>query len=204
MGDVLTLLEAFALLWVAYFTAAILFVPKILQIVSNSKDDAIRDNTSVQAPSSSASGYLFLSLAALSTMPMLQSYHAALQKHIAQVEKKIGQLRGNGGASRGGRHPLQAAVAPSPSPPKALTDGKLRSNASDTDEGGALPIGRVASAVAGSRARPSSNELASPGSTALLDDRPAGLDGRTVSLLGKRAVSGVEQRSTSPSLLSDE
>ena len=92
VGDVLTLLLAFALLWIAYFTGGILFVPKMLQIFAKSTVDG--QENSVIASSSSSSGYVFMSLASLSTLPVLRGYHAALQKHIAQVEKRINGLRG--------------------------------------------------------------------------------------------------------------
>jgi hypothetical protein len=91
----LTLLLAFALLWIAYFTGGVLFVPKIMQIFNHSDSNG-QPNTSIQASSSSASGYVFMSIAALSTVPVLQGYLAALTKHVSQVQNKIAQLKKHG------------------------------------------------------------------------------------------------------------
>ena len=92
MGDVLTLLLAFALLWIAYFTGSILFIPKLMTIYmrTNGKDDV---NNSVIGSSSSSSGFQFVSLAAFSTLPLLLSYLAALKKHVEQVEIRVTKLR---------------------------------------------------------------------------------------------------------------
>jgi hypothetical protein len=54
-------------------------------------------NSSIKALSSSASRYVFMSIAALSTVPVLQGYLAALMKHVAQREKRIAQLKKQGG-----------------------------------------------------------------------------------------------------------
>ena len=101
VGDVLTLLLVFALLWIAYFTGGILFVPKLMTIYHHT-DGVDGSNMSVAASSgNSSSGYQFLSLAALSTAPVLQGYLMALQKHVTQVEAKLAAMRGktNGGSS---------------------------------------------------------------------------------------------------------
>ena len=95
VGDVLTLLLAFALLWIAYFTCGILFVPKVMQILFHTDASGQQLNSSIQASSQSSSGYMFMSIAALSTVAVLQGYHAALRKHLAQVEAKLGKLKGN-------------------------------------------------------------------------------------------------------------
>ena len=98
VGDVLTLLLVFALLWIAYFTASILFTPKLMTILfhSNGADEV---NTSVKASSSSSSGYQFLSLAALSSLPMLLGYQAALRRHLEAVDSRVAKVKSNKGAS---------------------------------------------------------------------------------------------------------
>ena len=92
VGDVLTLLLVFALLWIAYFTGGILFVPKLATIYyhTNGKDEV---NNSVVAASQSSSGYQFLSLAALSTVPVLQGYQGALRKHLEAVDARINRMK---------------------------------------------------------------------------------------------------------------
>jgi hypothetical protein len=92
-GDVLDLLLAFALLWISAFTAATLFGPKIMTVFSKASDTVQGMNTSVAASSSSTSGYAFMSLAALSTITVLQSYLAALHKHVQQVELKLNKMK---------------------------------------------------------------------------------------------------------------
>ena len=101
-GDVLDLLLAFALLWIALFTAGILFGPKILTIYSKAEADA--GNNSVMASSSSSSGYAFMSLAALSSVGVLQGYLAALKKHTGQVEEKLVKLKRTHQAQFAGQH----------------------------------------------------------------------------------------------------
>ena len=113
MGDVLTLLLAFALLWIAYFTGSILFIPKLMTIYmrTNGKDDV---NNSVIGSSSSSSGFQFVSLAAFSTLPLLLSYLAALKKHVEQVEIRVTKLRTNkaGGLQSSFASPTGAHRAP--------------------------------------------------------------------------------------------
>ena len=93
VGDVLTLLLVFALLWIAYFTAGILFVPKVMTIYSNTPVENMQNNSIQASTGDSSSGFQFLSLAALSTVPVLQSYLFALQKHTGQVEQKIVEVK---------------------------------------------------------------------------------------------------------------
>ena len=111
-GDVLDLLLAFALLWIASFTGAVLFGPKVMTVFSKAAE---ADTQSATASSSSSNGYAFLSLAALSSIGVLQGYLAALKKHTAQVEDKIARLR-----NRASGHHAQAETsttqAPSASP----------------------------------------------------------------------------------------
>ena len=106
-GDVLILLLAFALLWIAYFTPSILLLPKVMHIL-NHTDSNGQANTSVMASSSSSSGYKFMSLAVLSTLPVLQGYEAALQKHLAQLQQRIAQVKGSG--VEFGRSPVNPAI----------------------------------------------------------------------------------------------
>ena len=92
-GDVLDLLLAFALLWISGFTVATLFGPKVLTVMSKKSDAVQGMNTSVAGSSSSGSGYAFMSLAALSSISVLQVYLVAIKKHVAQVEQKLAKLR---------------------------------------------------------------------------------------------------------------
>ena len=97
VGDVLILLLVFALLWIAYFTGGILFVPKLMTIYYHHDGVDGSVNSITASSGNSSSGYQFLSLAALSTVPVLQGYLASLQKHVAQVETKLNSLRKTAG-----------------------------------------------------------------------------------------------------------
>ena len=92
VGDVLTLLLIFALLWIAYFTTGILFIPKLMKIYYHA--DGAQELNPSKAASSSSSGYQFLSLAALSSVPQLQSYVMALEKHLVQAQGRLVALKG--------------------------------------------------------------------------------------------------------------
>ena len=119
-GDVLTLLLSFALLWIAYFTGGILFIPKMLQIFSKSSDET--QNSSLLASASSSSGYVFMSLASLATLSALQGYHAALQKHVTQVETRMRKMPG--GNSAVGKASVRAvALSTSAMPSPVLRTG---------------------------------------------------------------------------------
>ena len=150
-GDVLTLLLAFALLWIACFTAGILFVPKVNAVLYHTQADG-NANTSIQAVSSSKSGYQFLSLAALSTLPTLLGYQAALQKHLLDVEKRVSQMRkgGGGGGVGGGRE--MALGAPRPSAASSVSEVS-RSSVAPLSGGGAGG-GGVKGIVGGGRIGP--------------------------------------------------
>ena len=90
VGDVLILLLVFALLWIAYFTGGILFVPKLLTIYQKT---ALQTAGEMDSASTSSDGYQFLSLAALSTLPMLQGYQSALRKHLETVDSRISHMK---------------------------------------------------------------------------------------------------------------
>jgi hypothetical protein len=82
-GDVLVGLILFLALWVGFFTACILIVPKVISILRPDPDDANANNTSVGSESSGQ--FQFLSLSLLDSLPMVQSYIAALRQHFDVV-----------------------------------------------------------------------------------------------------------------------
>jgi ABC-type phosphate transport system substrate-binding protein len=95
-GDVLIALLMFMIIWIAFFTACILVIPKALHIQAQGEDAA--DNQSVIGSSgNSSSGFSFLSLDMLSTLPMVGAYLSALRHHVEAVEQKHASLkRGSG------------------------------------------------------------------------------------------------------------
>jgi len=87
-GDILIALLLFVLLWIAFFTASILVIPKALHILSPQNAD--QNNASVVGSSgNSSSGYSFLSLNILETAAMCTGYLAALRKHVELVENRL-------------------------------------------------------------------------------------------------------------------
>jgi len=111
-GDVLTALLLFVLLWIAFFTACILVIPKALHILS--PQSAEQNNNSVAASSgNSQSGYSFLSMDILSTVAVATGYLAALRKHIEGVEKHISSMKRSAG---------RESVAQNKSMEKSLVD----------------------------------------------------------------------------------
>ena len=106
IGDVLLLLLLFLGAWVSVFTAAILFVPKLLHIHGQSGQQA---NQAADMSKVSSSGqYSFLSMAQLSTVPIVMAYVAALKSHLSVAEKRLADLKASkqrtadGGSGSGG------------------------------------------------------------------------------------------------------
>lgn len=99
VGDVMTALLMFMIVWIAFFTACILVVPKALHIQAQGRDGA--DNQSIVGSSGdSSSGFSFLSLDMLSTLAMVGAYLSALRRHVDAVEQKqICLKRQNSGGS---------------------------------------------------------------------------------------------------------
>ena len=100
IGDVLVLLLLFLGLWVSCFTAAILYVPKLLHIHgANAQQGAGADMSKV----SSSGQYSFLSMAQMSTVPVVMAYIAALKTHLNTAEKRLSDLKSKqGGGGKGG------------------------------------------------------------------------------------------------------
>lgn len=132
VGDVLTLLLVFALLWIAYFTCGILFVPKLMTIYQQGGVSGTGQYTVDNASTTSSSGYQFLSLAALSTLPMLQSYQLALRNHLERVDARVARMKqerqGGGGGSVTGHG--KAPSAGSLVKPSTVTMGRLKTEPS--------------------------------------------------------------------------
>ena len=127
VGDVLTLLLVFALLWIAYFTAGILFGPKLMHIYSHTPVEGMQNNSIQASSGDSSSGFQFLSLAALSTLPVLQSYLFALQKHTGQVESKIAEVKrkqSGGSLSTNGNPPHRRTMSMSTNAESKKTAGQ--------------------------------------------------------------------------------
>ena len=87
IGDVLVLLLLFLGLWVSCFTAAILFVPKLLRIHGASAQQV------TEMSKGSSSQYSFLSLAQLSTVPIVMAYIVALETHLDTVRRRLAEIK---------------------------------------------------------------------------------------------------------------
>ena len=107
IGDVLVLLLLFLGLWVSCFTAAILFVPKLLVIHGSAGQQM---SAAEMSKVSSSGQYSFLSLAQLSTVPVVMSYVAALKSHLTVAERRLAELKA--------KQANRSSVEPSASPPQ--------------------------------------------------------------------------------------
>ena len=92
VGDVLTLLELFLLLWVSTFTAGCLILPK-LQLIRAQQQQGGEQGQSLNQSSSSGTGYSFMSLHALGSVPALMAYISALNTHLHQAESRLLALK---------------------------------------------------------------------------------------------------------------
>jgi hypothetical protein len=114
----------------------------------------------MQASSKSSSGYVFMSLAALSALLMLQGYQAALQKHLAAVGQKIAQLRGGGAGVASAKMPNQSGSALLGGGSKGITQG----NSSDSKQAEEQQLGSPLDVRSPSAAHASSVSLNTPSS----------------------------------------
>ena len=108
IGDMLVLLLLFLGIWVSGFTATILFVPKLLHIHGSNAQVV---NAAGISRESSSDQYSFLSMAQLSTVPVLTAYIAALKSHLHTAEKRRAELT----AIRQGGAAVGKAQEPTPS-----------------------------------------------------------------------------------------
>ena len=92
-GDVMTALLLFVLLWISFFTACILVIPKVLHILSPQDAAADGNHSIVGSSGNSSSGFSFISLATFDTLSLITSYLASLKRHVEAVEAKISQMR---------------------------------------------------------------------------------------------------------------
>ena len=90
VGDVLSLLLLFLVLWVSFCTLALLIVPKLLTMKGSGQADG---RSEAALSRDSESGFSFLSLGHLTTALELTAYIAALRKHMAQAEARLVDLR---------------------------------------------------------------------------------------------------------------
>jgi len=91
-GDVLVALLLFVLLWISFFTACILVIPKVLHILS--PENAGDGKQSVVGSSgNSSSGFSFVSLNIFDSLSMITNYLSSLKRHVEAVENKICQMR---------------------------------------------------------------------------------------------------------------
>ena len=91
-GDVLVGLILFVALWVGFFTACMLIVPKIIAILRPDPSDVGNANNGSEGVNSSGQ-FQFVSLSLLDTLPMVQSYIAALRLHFDLVLARESSLK---------------------------------------------------------------------------------------------------------------
>lgn len=113
VGDIQVGLLLFVGLWISFFSATMISVPKFFQIINQAQDDAAPVSM-VGSHGNSTSGFSFVSLDQLETLPVLTQYFAALKHHSEMVENKIATLkRGKNGAAASHANGVRASHASS-------------------------------------------------------------------------------------------
>lgn len=90
-GDARAALMLVAVLWISFFTGAVLVLPKALHVFNPEDKNAIGI---VCSSGNSSSGFSFISINVFTSLPMVNSYLAALRRHVEQIEHRQVHLRG--------------------------------------------------------------------------------------------------------------
>ena len=92
VGDAMTLLVMFVILWISYVTAAIITVPKILAVFAPATQ---LDRAELSSTKSSVGGFSFVSVTEMAEPVLLMQYQSALREQLKQVTQKLELLNGN-------------------------------------------------------------------------------------------------------------
>jgi len=117
IGDVLILLPLLVVLWISYFTALVILVPKIMGLFSPVNN---LNTAELSGEKSSIGGFSFLSVAEFAQPPILHQYEAALVHQLSLVRHKLQQL-GTTKASIITKQLSGASAIQEPSESKVLT-----------------------------------------------------------------------------------
>ena len=94
IGDTLVILLLFGLVWIAFFTLAILTVPKLMAFRSATKVEAGSSGEGQSVESDSA--FSFILLTELTAPATVASYIAALEKHTGEAKTYLAGMKGKG------------------------------------------------------------------------------------------------------------
>ena len=116
VGDVLILLLVFVVLWISYFTASILVIPKLIVVFFGEEQNGVDSNF---GNSSSINGFTFVSVTSLYDLPALRKYLSALMQQVDLVNQRMTAFTAQptlhkSGPSRNSRKEGSTAVLSSP------------------------------------------------------------------------------------------
>jgi phosphate transport system substrate-binding protein len=86
VGDVIVMLVLFVILWIAYFTALIIIVPKVMAVFAPSSQ---LNSAELSGTKSSVGGFSFLSIAEMTRPVLLMQYQSALREQLKLVTQKL-------------------------------------------------------------------------------------------------------------------
>ena len=89
IGDVMILLVLFVVLWISYFTALIIVVPKLMALFAPLNE---LNSAELSGTKSSVGGFSFLSIAEMTQPILLMQYQSALRDQLKLVTQKLEQV----------------------------------------------------------------------------------------------------------------
>lgn len=90
IGDVIVLLVLFLILWISYFTALIIIVPKLMALFAPLTQ---LNSAELSGAKSSIGGFSFLSIAEMTQPILLMQYQSALKEQLKLVTQKLEQVK---------------------------------------------------------------------------------------------------------------
>jgi phosphate transport system substrate-binding protein len=170
LGDARVVLMLLVTLWISYFTALIITVPKFLVLFSPSKTVNI---SAVSEAMSSVAGFSFLSVAEMTQPALLQQYQAALTSQLGLVVHKLEQIT----ATKQRPAPKQAEVSVlSTGTPRVSKLGRSPENQIHQDRSSTSPIRSAAlSSPVWSSSRPRLRSYQESRNEVLLESQPSNL-----------------------------
>jgi phosphate transport system substrate-binding protein len=110
VGDVLVILVLLLIVWIAYFTALVIIIPKMMGVWSPANG---LNAAELSGTKSSIGGFSFLSVAEMAEPVLLMQYQSALTEQLKQVTHKLEVLKADKGGVKRVEPVLQLARSPS-------------------------------------------------------------------------------------------
>ena len=99
VGDTLSMLMTFCLLWISFFSLAILVLPKFMAYMSSTGTDVSAVHPSGGEPSASVrERFSFFSLTQLTSVTLATHYISALEQHVLDAKSHVRRLKASQGS----------------------------------------------------------------------------------------------------------